>query len=132
MAERSGLPVPGGDLERALLAALWERGQATARELHEDVGASRGIVYTTVAKVLDRMEQKQLVSRGRAGRAYIYQACEKPSATRRALARSLLAQLVDVGHRPAVAALLGAMEDLSPDLLEELAQELRARRREGR
>lgn len=121
--------LPGGDLERALLAALWTREEATARELYEDVGRPRGLVYTTVAKVLDRLVEKGVVRRRRAGRAYAYNAVAKREDTQRAIARGFIQQLADGGPRPAIAALVGALEDVSPDLLDELALELRARRR---
>lgn len=121
--------LPGGDLERALLAALWNRTEATARELYEIVGAPRGIVYTTVAKVLDRLVEKGVARRHRVGRAYAYRAVAKREATQRAIARGFIQQLADGGPRPAIAALVGAIEDVSPDLLDELTLELKARRR---
>lgn len=123
--------LPGGELERALLTALWERGEATARELYEDVGGPERIVYTTATKVLDRLAEKGLVRRRRAGRAYRYRATVKREETQRAMARGLIEQLADSGARPAIAALVGAIEDVSPDLLDELASELKARRRRG-
>ena len=121
--------LPGGELERALLTALWARTEATARELYDDVGAPRGIVYTTVAKVLDRLVDKGVIQRRRSGRAYTYRAIAKREATQRAMARGLIEQLAGGGPRPAIAALVGALEDVSPDLLDELASELKARRR---
>lgn len=121
--------VPGGELERALLGALWERKKATARELYEDVGQARGIVYTTVAKVLDRLVEKRLVKRRRVGRAYVFRALAQQAETQRAMARGFIESLAGGEARPAVAALVGALEDVSPELLEELAAELRARRR---
>ena len=123
--------LPGGELERALLTALWARREATARELHDDVGGARGIVYTTVAKVLDRLVDKGVVRRRRAGRAYKYRAVAEREETQRAMARGFIEQLTDGGPRPAIAALVGALEDVSPKLLDELAAELKARRRRG-
>lgn len=124
--------LPGGDLERALLAALWALGEATARELYEDIGGPDRIVYTTVAKVLDRLAEKGLVRRTRSGRAYTYRAGARQRETQRAMARGLVAHLATAGPRPAVAALVGAVEDVSPELLDELAAELRAVRRRRR
>lgn len=128
MTDDNNPALPGGDLERALLAALWARQEASARELHDDVGGPRGIVYTTVAKVLDRMVEKRVVRRRRAGRAYRYRAAAKREDTQRAMARGLLEQLAGGGPRPAIAALVGALEDISPELLEELASVIDERR----
>lgn len=121
--------LPGGELERALLTALWARKEATARELFDDIGGPRGIVYTTVAKVLDRLVEKRMVRRRRSGRAFTYRAVAQREATQRAMARGFIEQLSDRGPRPAIAALVGALEEVSPALLDELAAELKARRR---
>lgn len=120
--------LPGGDLERALLGELWVRREATARELFDDIGGSRGIVYTTVAKVLDRLVAKGMVRRRRHGRAYLYRAVARRDETQRAMARGFIEQLAGDDPRPVVAALVGALEDVSPVLLDELAAELTARR----
>src|SRR5262245_51940425 len=76
--------LPGGDLELALLAALCARGTATIRELHDEVGTQRSIVYTTVAKVVERLVSKGLVKRKRAGRTFTYQAVARQQPTQRA------------------------------------------------
>ena len=121
-------PMPGGELERALLQALWSRGSATARELFDDVGAPRGIVYTTVAKVLDRLVDKRVVGREREGRAYVYTATIDRAKTQRAMVRTVLEQIVGDDPQPAAAALIGALEEVSPALLDQLAAELAARK----
>ena len=64
-------PVPGGKLEYAVLVAVWEDGTATVRELHERVGVTLGLVYTTTARVLDRLHAKNLVARVKEGRPSI-------------------------------------------------------------
>jgi len=122
--------LPGGNLERALLSALWATDEATARELHDEVGVPRGIVYTTVAKVLDRLVEKGIVRRRRSGRAYRYRALAERAETQRAMARGWIEQLADGGAQPAIAALVGALEDVSPELLDKLAAELASRRRQ--
>jgi BlaI family penicillinase repressor len=121
-------PLPGGDLERALLTELWSRREATARELHDAIGEPRGTVYTTVAKVLDRLVEKRIVRRQRNGRVYVYKAIAQRAQTQRAMARTLIRQLVGDDPQPAVAALVGALEDVSPELLDQLAVELAARK----
>ncbi len=133
MSDENEPVLPGGELERALLTALWARGSATARELHDEIGGRRGTVYTTIAKVLDRLVDKGMVRRRRSGRVYTYRADARQKETHRAMARGLISQLKHGGSRPAIAALLGALEDISPELVGELEAELKARkkRRDG-
>ena len=120
-------------MELSLLQALWEACDSpeaglSTRELHDKVGAPRGIVYTTVAKVLDRMNEKRMVERVRSGRSYRYRASIARTDTQRSMLRRLLSQLVGAEAQPAMAALAGALEDVSPALLEQLAQEIAKRR----
>lgn len=123
--------VPGGDLERAVLGLLWEHGPSTARELFDEIRDSRDIVYTTVAKVLDRLLDKGMVRRRKEGRAYRYHAVARQAVTQRAMARRLIERLNPREPAPAVAALLGAIEDVSPEMLDELAAEITARKKRG-
>jgi hypothetical protein len=41
--------LPGGELEYAILAALWDLGRASAREVHARAGEPAGLAYTTTA-----------------------------------------------------------------------------------
>jgi len=104
-------------------------GEATARELHEEVRSERRIVYTTVTKVLDRLTAKGLVKRVRAGRAYRYRAAADQMTTQRRMVRGLVDQIARGGELQAIAALVGAIEDISPALLDELSEMVEAHRR---
>ena len=66
--------IPGGRLEYAVLAAVWDLGVATAREVYDRVGVPLGLVYTTTARVLDRLQAKGLVSRDKVGKSFAYRA----------------------------------------------------------
>ncbi len=126
------MTLPGGDLEYAVLAALWDLGLGSARDVHGRVGEPRGLVYTTITKVLDRLCDKGLIRRKKAGRAFVYQARVARGAVDQARARSVLAQMFGREPRPAMAALVDAVEAVDPRLLEELGRLVAARRRAGR
>ena len=125
-------PLPGGDLEYAVLAALWELGSASAREVHERVGEPKGLVYTTTAKVLDRLHDKALVSRKKSGMAFVYKAKIPRDVIEQARANDAIARMLGGDPRPAMAALVSAVEAVDPTLLEELERLVAARRRSGR
>lgn len=131
MTRNKGDSKPGGDLELALLRALWKRGPASARDLHEILGPERGIVYTTVAKVLDRLHEKHLVARTRLGRAYVYEATASQSRIQRALAGDLVDRLLGGSPQPAMVALVDALADHDPGCLDELAALIEAKRGGG-
>src|SRR5712691_11289829 len=85
--------LPGGDLEYAILAKLWELGSASARDIHTQMGEPEGLVYTTTAKVLDRLHIKRLVSRERKGLAFLYRPRVARALVDNARARQLLTKL---------------------------------------
>ncbi len=126
------IPVPGGELEHAVLIALWQTGTASAPEIHRRVGEPSGSVYTTTAKVLDRLHAKGLVSRQRAGKSFVY----KPTLTRkvveRARVKGALARILGPDITPAIANLVDAVESMDPDLLDELGRQVEARRKSRR
>jgi predicted transcriptional regulator len=61
-----------GPLEQRLLEVLWQRGNATVRELVDDNGVCRDLAYTTVMTTLDRLFKKNLLARQSEGRAFRY------------------------------------------------------------
>ena len=125
-------PVPGGQLEYAILRVVWTSGTASAREIHTHVGAPRGLVYTTIAKVLDRLHAKGLVSRRRVGQAFWYTSKLPRQAIERARATEMLRRLLGPEPHPAIATLVDAIEAIDPDLMDELSRQVAARRRSRR
>lgn len=64
-----------GDLERAVMDHLWSTPRPqTVRQVHEALSADRGLAYTTVMTVLQRLTKKHLVSQLRDDRAHRYAA----------------------------------------------------------
>lgn len=119
--------LPAGDLEYAILALLWELRVASVRELHERIGA--GHVYTTTAKVVDRLREKGLIARRRQGGAFVYSPAVERSVVERGRARHLVGRLLGRGPHSAVAALVEAVDDIDPGLLEELERAIRRKKR---
>src|SRR3989441_8972858 len=123
------VPYPGGELEHAVLAALWELEGASAPELHARVGEPRGLVYTTTAKVLDRLHAKKLVRRVRQGKSFFYTPAQPRNLIEAARFGDGLRKLLGPEPKPAMATIVDALEAVDPSLLEELARLVDARRR---
>ncbi len=121
--------LPADDLEYTVLAALWDLGTASVRELHERLGVPQGLVYTTIAKVVDRLREKGLVQRQRRGAAFQYRPKVARETVERARARIALTRLLGAAPRGAAAALVEAVQDLDPQLLGELERAVAAQRR---
>ena len=124
--------LPADELEYAVLAKLWELGAASVRELHEQLGEPAGRVYTTTAKVIDRLRSKGLVQRQRRGNAFVYRPRVAQPEVESARAKQAVSRLLGATPRAAVAALVDAVDDLDPQLLDELERAVNARRRSKR
>jgi predicted transcriptional regulator len=121
--------LPSDELEYLVLCALWELRSASVRELHERVGAPGGLVYTTTAKVVDRLREKGLIDRSRQGGAFVYVPAADRSAVERARARQIVSRFLGPGPRSAVAALVEAVDELDPELLEALERAIQDKKR---
>jgi predicted transcriptional regulator len=129
---RTSEQLPGGRLEYAVLAALWDMGKGSVRDIHERVGEPSKLVYTTTAKVVDRLLEKGLVRREIRGRRYLYRAAVPRQTVDRARARHSLRDLLHADPKPAIATLVDAMESIDPELLDELARVVEQRRKSRR
>jgi predicted transcriptional regulator len=119
-------------LEYAVLAKVWELGAASVRDVHERLGKPQGLVYTTIAKVLDRLRGKGLVERKRDGKAFLYSSTVARDDVDRARAEDALSRLLGPTPRAAVAALVNAVDAVDPLLLDELERAVAAHRRSKR
>jgi predicted transcriptional regulator len=108
------------DRELEALKVLWDRGEATVRDVCETMN-QRGadLAYTTVLSLLQVMEQKGLVSHRRDGKAYVYLPRLERSKTFRQLAGGFLDRVFDGAVDEYLVHALESRK-LSPDELDEL------------
>lgn len=121
---------PLGELESAVLGVLWAAGtRLSVREVQEALNQKGGPAYTTVMTVLDRMHDKKLVAREKAGKAF----CYWPALTREAYLGEQAARMLtelDVPVQPGVLmAFLDSAEHADPKVLDQLSALIEARRR---
>src|SRR5262249_22822375 len=96
------------------------------------VGAPLGLVYTTTARVLDRLHAKQLVERVKEGKAFRYRASAPRHEIERARLTRTLSSVLAEGTRPALATLVEVIEEIDAGLLDELTLTIDALRRSRR
>jgi BlaI family transcriptional regulator, penicillinase repressor len=87
--------VPTGR-ELEAIKVLWQRGEATVRDVWQAMTAAENeLAYTTVLSLLQVMEQKGLVGHKRIGKAYAYFAKIRREPTVRKLAGGFLDKVFD-------------------------------------
>ena len=77
-------------LELALMKSLWRRGEATVRQVQDDLVPERPLAYTTVMTVMDRLFKKDLVERRKKSRAHVYRPVVTEAQARREAVGALL------------------------------------------
>ena len=107
------------ELELQVLGVLWDRGEATTRDVLEALPDGKPRAYTTVLSIMQVMEKKQLLTRTSEGVAHIWQAAVTRDEVTAPLVRDLLRNVF--GGRPAavVQQLLGDRK-VSPEELAEI------------
>jgi predicted transcriptional regulator len=125
MAKRD-IPKPT-ESELELLSILWERRQATVRELFDAVNAQRSVVYTGVLKLLQIMTEKGLVERDETERAHVYRAAVAKEDTERRFMRDLSDRFF-AGSAARLALNALEMEAATEEDLEEIRKLLRRKR----
>jgi len=70
MAEETNIT----DAELEILQVLWSLGPVTVKDVHENLGSTREIRYTTVLKQMQVMHEKGLLLRDESSRQHVYKA----------------------------------------------------------
>ncbi len=84
------------DSELDVLKVLWDRGQATVREIMETLrDAGRQWSYATVATLLDRLREKGMVVSDRREQAFVYRPVIKAQDVRRKRVDNLVDKLYE-------------------------------------
>ena len=84
------------DRELEALKVLWDRDEATVREVCDSLNAAGdALAYTTVLSLLQVMEQKGLVTHRQDGKAYVYAPAVERATTFRQLASGFLDKVFD-------------------------------------
>ena len=71
MSKSSSLKPTESELE--ILQVLWQKGNATVREVHEALSDLKDAGYTTTLKLMQIMHEKGLVTRDDSNKTHIYQ-----------------------------------------------------------
>jgi predicted transcriptional regulator len=121
-----------GELEIAVLRALWAAAEPMdARGVLAGL-AARGITLSTVQATLERLHRKGLLARGKEGRAYRYSSAVSQTRLIGTLIRELTEQLAAGELEPVISGFVELVGDERPELLDRLEAEAAEQRRKDR
>lgn len=114
--------------ELEILKVLWDRGEATVRDVYEELRQRLPIVQNTVQAFLRTMEDKGLVKHRLEGRTFIYQPTYQRQQTTQRLAEQLLTRAFDGAMDQLVQSVLSLRQPTKDELdrLEKLLAEAKA------
>lgn len=107
-----------GELEREVMEQIWQRGEASVRDLHDAFGER--VAYTTVMTTLDRLYRKRLLDRSKESRAFIYTPRVSREEFERGVAKDMIDGLLGRDAEPVLACIVEAVSEHNRELLDEL------------
>ncbi|MCP4640252.1 MAG: BlaI/MecI/CopY family transcriptional regulator [bacterium] len=108
-----------GELELAVLKALWDGPERTVQDVAEELGKERGCARTTVLTVMQRLHVKGLLKRRKVGGIFHYRTSEGRGAVVSRLIGQFVEKVLDGSAAPFLAYLADA-KDLTDDEMGEL------------
>ncbi len=126
-ASRAGLAKVLGELEAEIMAFFWKGdvvAAVPAKVVFEKVGTPRGVSYITVVTVLNNLWRKGLLRRRRRGRVHCYHPAISRDAFLGTVSRRLWKGMLQLAPDVAVNSFVEAVQDLPPEVLDELFQRL--------
>ena len=107
------------DRELAILKILWDRKEATVREVYEILRVELDIVQNTVQAFLRTMTEKRLVTHRSVGRSFVYRPLVKKKLTSQRMLAQVLQRVFD-GSLDQLVESAVSLKDPSPEELARL------------
>ena len=120
-----------GKLERAVLNEIWRREEVSVRDVYLAFGES--VAYTTVMTTLDRLFKKNLLTRRKDKRAFVYLPAVSQDEFEQGIWEDVIDGLLDHGGdqvQPVLACIVDAVSERDRELLDELDRLIKQKREE--
>lgn len=117
-----------GDLQLKIMKVLWDRHEATVAEVHKTLCAQADFAYTTIATMLRKMEDRQLVKHRTEERKFLYRPLVKAEEVTRNMSEHLMEGLFEGSMADMVCHLLNTHE-VSREELEQLEKLIAERKK---
>jgi predicted transcriptional regulator len=124
---QEGLARVFGELEAKVMEAVWDLHEPTVQAVCDYLGPSSN--YKTVMTVLNRLVEKDALTRQRVSRAFVYRPRQSREAFLCRVSRLIMGGLVRDFGSLAVAQFVETLDELGPEQLAELERLVQQRRR---
>ena len=107
--------------ELEIMKIVWQKGDATVRDVYETLLERRKVAYTSVMPMMKILEEKGHLKRRRADRAYVYRATRPETAVLRSMVREFVDRVFDGSDQPLLVHLYKARR-LTEEEIDEVAR----------
>ncbi|GAB3008451.1 BlaI/MecI/CopY family transcriptional regulator [Cyclobacterium sp. 1_MG-2023] len=104
--------------ELEILAILWEKKQASVRQVHEELSLTKETGYTTTLKIMQNMHAKGLLARDEEKRSHIYSALISQEDTQQSLVKNFIGKAFGGSAKKLVMQALGQSEPSKEEIKE--------------
>ena len=129
MARKAKKSIRLGELQLRILQVLWEAGEPVAVAQVQRRLKGSSLAYTTVATMLRKMENRELVTHQEDGRKFLYSPRVSADQVSQTISRDLVDRLFSGSLTDAVSHLLESRE-VDADELDELEKLIRKHKRQ--
>ena len=112
-----------------IMKIVWRRGEATVRDVYEDLRLRRPVAYTTVMTTMKTMEARGHLKKRAEGRAFVYAAVISESRMLRRIVGDFLDRVFNGSAEPLLAHLVKERRVSEKDL-EEVSRMIREKERQ--
>lgn len=95
------------EAELEILKILWDKKEATVKDVNEELNKDKPVGYTTTLKLMQIMHEKGFLSRTPSGRSHIYIPAQKESETKNFMMRKMMDSLFGGSAKEMVMQALG-------------------------
>ena len=89
------------EFELDVMQQVWRGEERSAPEVHRAIAATRGVTYSTVKTIMDRLERKGVLARGRQeGRTIFYKAAIPPGEVQQSMLERFVTHVFAGDRRP--------------------------------
>lgn len=119
---KSGLGRVLGALEKSVMDILWERGEATGREVFEGISREKTLAFTTVLTVMDRLLKKGLIKRAKRGGVFVYTASMTKDNFVKQISQEVLQGILDISASSAASSFVDLLYKTNPEEIDRLSK----------
>lgn len=120
-----------GQLQRAVMEVVWERGEASVHEVRDQLGRQKQLAYTTILTTMQKLEKTGWLGHRSEGKSYVYFPTRSREQAGAGSVKRFLKRVFD-GDAVAMFQHLIREGDLSEDDLSEVRKMIEDKRKEMR